>query len=147
MQVLKCRFLTYFLAIVFFKQSGFQQSIIMSYWSTHKKNFNKQKSVPIEKRNQSEKLYPPFSGNSGKTEKKVCRFDCKLSHKGYTSTHDWWKRVKQLIMLEKIVVYQHYIILVTNGYIHNSDFASHMNEFLLSINKQTKLNQLHVLSI
>ena len=34
------------------------------------------------------------------------------------------------------------------GYwIHNSDFASHMNKFLLSINKQTKLNQWNILSI
>ena len=29
-------------------------------------------------------------------------------------------------------------------WIHNSDFASHSNKFLLSINKQTKLNQLHI---
>ena len=36
---------------------------------------------------------------------------------------------------------------IGDNWIHNSDFASHMNKFLLSINKQTKLNQLHILSM
>ena len=36
---------------------------------------------------------------------------------------------------------------IGDNWIHNSDFASHINKFLLSINKQTKLNQLHILSI
>mgnify|MGYP001799509598 CR=1 FL=1 len=70
-EVLKFQFhsLTYFLSIVLFKQSGFQQSTIMSYWSTYqKKTLTKKKRAHSKEKPEWKAL---FQAKVGKLKKSI----------------------------------------------------------------------------